>query len=221
VHPGFHAIVESFPVGPLGCNCTVIGDPETKEAIVVDPGDDADRVAAVLRRHGLAAKAIVHTHTHIDHVGATADVQKDTGAPVLLHEADLFLYEMLAVQAGMLGMPVPRTTTVDRFLADGDVVRAGKIELGVVHTPGHTPGSVTFVASAQGLVFAGDTLFAGSVGRTDLWGGDGGALVKSIRGRIFSLPEETRVICGHGPDTTVGVEKRTNPFVGVGARVFG
>jgi glyoxylase-like metal-dependent hydrolase (beta-lactamase superfamily II) len=214
-------IVETFPVGPLGCNCTVIGDPGSKEAIVVDPGDDAARVAAILRRHDLAAKAIVHTHTHIDHVGATADVQRDTDAPALLHEADLFLYEMLAVQAAMLGMRVPRTVTVDRFLRDGDVVRAGGIELGVVHTPGHTPGSLTFVAAGHGLVLAGDTLFAGSVGRTDLWGGDTEALVRSIRSRIFSLPDETRVICGHGPDTTVGVEKRTNPFVGAGARHFG
>ena len=138
---------------------------------------------------------------------------------MLLCEADLFLYRMLDVQAALVGLPVPAQSSVDRFLCDGDTVRAGSIELEVLHTPGHTPGSLTFVVAGAGLVLAGDTLFAGSIGRTDLWGGDTEAILRSIRERILTLPAQTRVICGHGPETTVGREARSNPFVGRSARL--
>jgi len=207
--------VETFPVPPLGCNCSVLRDDESREAIVIDPGGDAPAILARLRAHGLTVKAIVHTHTHIDHVGATAAVQRDTGAPARIHEGDLFLYEMLPVQGQLLGMRAPPSAELDAFLKDGETLTAGALSLEVIHTPGHTPGSVCFRCRAndQEMLFSGDTLFAGSVGRTDLWGGDHDLLVKSIRGRLFTLPEETVVITGHDRPTTVARERRGNPFV--------
>ncbi len=207
--------VETFPVPPLGCNCSVLVDDDTGEAVVVDPGGDAPGILRRLEARGAKVKAIVHTHTHIDHVGATSAVQAATGAPARIHEGDLFLYEMLSVQGQMLGMRAPAQAELDPFLRDGEVVTAGSIALEVIHTPGHTPGSVCFRCSAGGreLLFAGDTLFAGSVGRTDLWGGDHDQLVRSIRGRLYALPEETSVVCGHDRGTTIGREKRSNAFV--------
>jgi glyoxylase-like metal-dependent hydrolase (beta-lactamase superfamily II) len=207
--------VETFPVPPLGCNCSLLYDDVHREAIVVDPGGDAPGILARLRAHGLTVKAVLHTHTHIDHVGATAAVQRDTGAPARIHEGDLFLYEMLPVQGQLLGMRAPPVAELDAFLRDGEVIGVGGLSLEVIHTPGHTPGSVCFRCKADGreLLFAGDTLFAGSVGRTDLWGGDHELLVRSIRQRLFSLPEETLVICGHDRSTTIGSERRSNPFV--------
>ncbi|MGZ3423775.1 MAG: MBL fold metallo-hydrolase [Polyangiales bacterium] len=209
-------IVESFAAGPLGCNCSIVGDEVTKQAIVIDPGGDFDEIEARLQKHGLVTRAILHTHTHIDHVGATAELQRKADAAARIHEGDSFLYSILPIQAAMLGMGAPpETAELDTFLKDDEIIRAGGIDLRVIHTPGHTPGSCCFEVRAGEAVtlFAGDTLFKRSIGRTDLWGGDHDQILKSIRGKVLSLPEETRVICGHGPDTTVGAEKRSNPFV--------
>jgi glyoxylase-like metal-dependent hydrolase (beta-lactamase superfamily II) len=209
-------ILETFPVGPLGCNCTILGDETTKDAIVIDPGGDEARILATLSKHGLTARAIVHTHTHIDHVGATHAVQESTHAPARIHEEDLFLYEMLPVQGQLIGIRPPRAVELDRFLTDGEVVQAGPLALEVIHTPGHTPGSVCFHCKAsdgRSLVFAGDTLFAGSIGRTDLWGGDHDLILRSIKRRLLTLAPETVVITGHDRSTTIDREAKTNPFL--------
>lgn len=209
-------IVESFPVGLLQCNCTVLGDPLSKQAIVIDPGDEVEKVLAVLRRHQLDCRAILITHTHIDHVGANQALRDATGARLMLHEDDLPLYDNLRVQAewmgGMLAAPV--RAQVDEHVHQGDVVKAGALAAEVLHTPGHTPGSLCFhLEGAQPLLLAGDTLFAGSIGRTDLWGGDYQQELASIRSRLLALDDRTRVICGHGPETTIGRERRGNPFL--------
>jgi glyoxylase-like metal-dependent hydrolase (beta-lactamase superfamily II) len=208
-------IVETFPVGPLGCNCTILGDETTRDAIIVDPGGDEDRILAALKRHGLTPRAMVHTHTHIDHVGATHGVQVATNAPARIHEDDLFLYKMLPVQGQLIGIRAPHAAELDRFLVDGEVVQAGPLALEVIHTPGHTPGSVCFRCRRDGqdLLFAGDTLFAGSIGRTDLWGGDSDAILRSIKQRLLTLPADTLVITGHDRSTTIDREARTNPFL--------
>lgn len=207
--------VESFEVGPLGCNCSIIADLTAKRAVVVDPGGDLPEIQARLAARGLAVDAIIHTHTHIDHVGATAGLQRQTGARACIHEADRFLYELLPVQATMLRIRCPERTEVEGSLEDGAVVRAGAFELGVLHTPGHTPGSVSFVLTAPSgrRVFTGDTLFRRGIGRTDLWGGDTDQIHESLRGKLYTLPEDTVVIAGHGPETTIGEERRQNPFV--------
>jgi hydroxyacylglutathione hydrolase len=207
--------LESFPAGPLGCNCSILMDPTSKHAIVVDPGGDLDLILERLTALGASVDAIVHTHTHIDHVGATAGVQRASGARACIHEADRFLYDLLPVQAAMIGVPLPEKTEMEGSLVDGGTLRAGAIEMGVLHTPGHTPGSVTFVVkTADGTrVFAGDTLFQRSIGRTDLWGGDSELILRSLRGKILTLPDDAIVITGHGPDTTIGEERAHNPFL--------
>lgn len=207
-------IVEQFAVGPLQCNCVVLADDLTKRAIVIDPGDEVDRIYAVLHERGLQLAGIVATHAHIDHVGALAQLKERTGAPTMLHEADVPLYEQLALQASWLGIPVPPTTTIDRLVLDGDELAFGKHALRVVHTPGHSPGSISLVLDQQQpTVFSGDTLFAGSVGRTDLWGGSFESLLRSITRRLLTLPDDAVVIPGHGPRTTVGAERESNPFL--------
>lgn len=209
-------IVEHFAVAPLACNCVILGDQETGEAIVVDPGGEPDRILARLAELGLRCTAIVHTHTHFDHVGATGDVQVGTGAPAMLHRGDLELYRGLQMQLDAFGIPLsaPAVADIDRFLVDGDALRVGSTEVGVLHTPGHTPGSLSFaIPGDRSIVIAGDTLFQGSIGRTDLWGGDFDQIIASIHGRILTLPDETLVITGHGPATTVGEERRHNPFL--------
>jgi len=209
-------IVEHFSVAPLGCNCTILGDEEKGEAIVVDPGGEHERILGRLAELGLRCTAIVHTHTHFDHVGATREVQEATEAPALLHEADMFLYRGLQMQLDTFGIPfsAPALVEIDRFLAEGDTVTVGGVEAGVLHTPGHSPGSLCLtVGGDQPLVVAGDTLFQGSIGRSDLWGGDTGQLLRSIRDKLLTLPDETLVITGHGPCTTIGEERRLNPFL--------
>jgi glyoxylase-like metal-dependent hydrolase (beta-lactamase superfamily II) len=208
-------IVETFPVGPLQCNCTILGDPASGEAIVVDPGDEVDVVLTALARHKLRCRAIVNTHTHIDHVGGNHALREVTGARVMLHEADLPLYDNLGIQAQLLGLaaPPPRSQ-VDEHIHQGDRVAVGAVALDVLHTPGHTPGSLCFhLAGSAPLLLSGDTLFAGSIGRTDLWGGDYDQELASIRGRLLALDDHTRVIAGHGPETTIGRERRRNPFL--------
>ena len=207
-------IVEHFPVGALQCNCVVLGDEKSKQAVVVDPGDDVGRIEAALSKHGLTVAAIVATHAHIDHVGGLADLRRITGAKTMLHEEDLELYRALAEQARWLGVATPPIATIDSFLKDGGRVEFGASGIDVLHTPGHSPGSVTFVGSGKSpLILSGDTLFAGSIGRTDLWGGSYETIIASIRDKLLALPNECAVICGHGPMTTIGHERATNPFL--------
>src|SRR5579864_3268325 len=196
-------ILEHFAVGALQCNCIILGDERTRQAIVVDPGDEVKRIFAVLRKHGLKVGAIVATHAHIDHVGALAGLKKLTGAPAMIHEGDAPLYEHLAEQAAWLGAAVPDTTKLDRYLQENEHLTFGAQKLGVVHTPGHSPGSVSFVVEdATPVVLSGDTLFAGSIGRTDLWGGSFDEIMASIKSALLTLPDDAIVIPGHGPRTT-------------------
>lgn len=208
-------LCESFPVGPLGCNCSIVADETTRSAIVIDPGGDFEAIREVLMQHALSVVALVHTHTHIDHVGATAPLQRYCGVDAHIHEADRFLYDMLPVQAALLGLPMVERCEMRGSLRDGEALSFGQLELGVLHTPGHTPGSVSFhVTTPEGSVlFSGDTLFRRGIGRTDLWGGDQQQILQSLGDRLMTLPDDTRVIAGHGPDTTIGAERRDNPFL--------
>jgi glyoxylase-like metal-dependent hydrolase (beta-lactamase superfamily II) len=208
--------VETLAVGPLGCNCSILADLEAKRAIVIDPGGSYEEIRARLEALGVTVDAIVHTHTHFDHVGCTAELQRATGSTASIHGADRFLYDLLPVQAELFGLRAPVRADIDEALVDGRGIRAGSIDLGVLHTPGHTPGSCSFLArSAAGgtHLFAGDTLFRGSIGRTDLWGGDHDAILRSIRSKLLTLPDDTRVITGHGSPTTIGDERARNPFL--------
>ncbi len=208
-------IVEHFSVAPLGCNCVILGDETTGKAIVVDPGGEVDRIMRRLEALGLVCTGIVHTHAHFDHIGGTAELQQKTSASTMLHRDDLFLFEGAQMQLDTFGIPMraPPPGEIDRFLLDDDVVTAGGLDAGVIHTPGHTPGSLCLhVAGDKPIVIAGDTLFQGSIGRTDLWRGDSSQILKSIRERLLTLPEDTLVITGHGPTTTIGAERRYNPF---------
>ncbi len=207
-------ILASVPVGALMCNCIILGDEATKKAIVIDPGDEIEKVTALLEKHGLTVSAIVATHGHIDHVGGIAKLKALTGAPAMLHEGDMEMYENIALQAQWLGVPAPQITTIDRHLTGGESLEFGKEKIGVLHTPGHSPGSVSFVAPHDvPLIFAGDTLFAGSIGRTDLWGGSMEQILRSIRTSLLTLPDDSIVLPGHGPRTTIGVERATNQFL--------
>jgi glyoxylase-like metal-dependent hydrolase (beta-lactamase superfamily II) len=197
----------------LQCNCTILGDPKTKEAIVIDPGDEVDRILKVLASHELKVMGIVHTHAHIDHIGGTAELGRITGADTWLHAQDFFLHEMLPEQAKALGLQLGETAPVDRDLVDAGVIPFGCYELGVLHTPGHTPGSVCFEVPGHDLCFSGDTLFNGGIGRTDLWGGDYDAIERSIQDRLYTLNGAVEVIPGHGPETSIDRERLTNPFV--------
>lgn len=203
----------TFPVGTLGCNCTILADEEAHEALVIDPGDEVEAILARLTKHGLRVVGIAHTHAHIDHIGATAALARATGAPTYLHPADAFLATILPQQAMLIGLPPSTSPSIDHALADAQALRFGSYEVGVIHTPGHTPGSVCLVAPAAELLLSGDTLFAGGIGRTDLWGGDTGAIVRSIRDRLYTLNGAIEVVPGHGPETTIDEERATNPFV--------
>jgi hydroxyacylglutathione hydrolase len=206
-------ILESFPVGLLRCNCTILGDEVTHEAVVVDPGDNIPEILSRLQKHGLTLRQIVITHAHIDHVGGAALLKKATGAPVFLNQQDLGLLRAMEIQAGWLGVPTPEVTSPDTSADDGLTVGLATLPAEVIHTPGHTPGSICLLLPQQHLLLAGDTLFAGSIGRTDLPGGDGRQILRSLRDRLMVLPDTTRVLPGHGPDTTIGEEKQSNPFL--------
>jgi glyoxylase-like metal-dependent hydrolase (beta-lactamase superfamily II) len=204
---------KTFPVGALGCNCTLIADTESKEALVIDPGDDFDYIWSLIREETLDVKAIVHTHAHIDHIGATAQLAEATKAKTYLHPDDTFLHQILAEQAQMIGLPTPKSSPIDGSLSDASSFKFGEYELGVLHTPGHTPGSVCFCLENHDLCFSGDTLFSGSIGRTDLWGGDFALIEKSIKERLYTMNGAVEVIPGHGPNTHIDIERRSNPFV--------
>ena len=206
-------IHEILPVGPLACNCSVIGDEATHEAMVIDPGDEIDEIMSIVRRHGLTVKQIVVTHGHIDHVGGAMKLKRLTGAPILINQNDYELVKTADQYAAWLGMQPPGEISADQNLSDGDEVRAGQLSAKVVHTPGHTEGSVCLYFAPQQKLIAGDTLFAGSIGRTDLPGGNFMKIMQSLKGPLMSLPDETVVVPGHGPVTTIGEERETNPFI--------
>jgi hydroxyacylglutathione hydrolase len=238
IMPG-ELIHEVIPVGLLACNCSILGDAETREAIVVDPGDEVNRVLEILGKHRLKVRSIISTHTHIDHVGGLALLHRATGAPVLIHESDLELYRHLDMQAQWIGMPTPETMRLEDFIKEGDAVRWGRFAARVLHTPGHTPGSICMIVDRGGEGFervndrarsagqatrgdasattarliAGDTLFQGSIGRTDLWGGSYPQIINSIREKLIVLPEDMIVFPGHGDTTTIGLEREYNPFL--------
>jgi hydroxyacylglutathione hydrolase len=206
-------IRETFPVGLLGCNCSILGDEVSREAIVVDPGYDIPRVLALLARHQLTVKKIFITHAHIDHIASAQSLKAITGAPILYNQADLPLVAMMDVQAGWFDLEVPKVEPPDHSPADGEVVGVAGINGEVVYTPGHSEGSVCLYVPSQSLLLAGDTLFAGSVGRTDFPGGSTPKMMRSIQERLLTLPDDTLVVPGHGPLTTIGTERDTNPFL--------
>jgi hydroxyacylglutathione hydrolase len=206
-------ILETFPVGPLQCNCTILGDPATGEAIVIDPGEEISRIHRRLTELGLKLTQILITHAHIDHVGGALRLKRLTGAPILLNENDLPLLQEMEMQAGWLGVPTPETESPDASLQEGMRVGLESYPAQVLHTPGHTQGSICLHFAPLNLLVAGDTLFAGSIGRTDLPGGNSRQILDSIHSRLLVLPEDTHVITGHGHATTIGQEKHRNPFL--------
>ena len=206
-------IHEILPVGALACNCSVFGDEGSREALVVDPGDDIDQVLEIVARHGLTVKAIVITHAHIDHIGGAHKLKQATGAPVYMNLNDTALQKMMAVQANWLGMRTPEAVEIDVPANEGDKLAVGAAEFHVLHTPGHTQGSISLWIPSEVKLVAGDTLFLDSIGRTDLPGGDGRQILRSIRDKLLPLPDATEVIPGHGPVTTIGRERELNYFL--------
>lgn len=212
-------IHEILPVGWLQCNCSILGDENTREAIVVDPGDEIDEILAILAKHRLQVKYIVITHSHIDHIGGAKKLKEKTGAPVYMNERDLELLRHLDQQALMVGVPTPETTEIDVTLRDGDQLECGEIRAGILHTPGHTQGSICLLVqelvkdTVPGTLLAGDTLFRGSIGRTDLPGGNFHQIMHSLQEKLLALDDSTVVVPGHGPVTTIGRERDSNPFL--------
>jgi len=206
-------IVETIPVGPLQCNCTILGDLVSRKAIVVDPGGDAEILLERLVELNLQVERIIHTHAHLDHFLASGKMKEATGAKLALHREDLFLWDMLEDQCRMFGIPFEPPPPPDQWLENEEEIDLNDIQGKALHTPGHTPGSMCFLFESQKLLIAGDTLFQGSIGRTDLWGGDFKKIEKSIQEKLYTLDEETSVITGHGESTSIGHEMRTNSFV--------
>ncbi len=206
-------IHEVLPVGMLQMNCSIFGDEESREALVIDPGDEMDRIWRTLERHSLRVTQIVFTHTHIDHVGAAAELQRRSGAPVAMHADDLPVYDALEQQAEWMGVPTPERAEIGRWLRAGDRVRLGPVEFEVRFTPGHSPGSVSLWAPALRKVITGDALFKGSIGRTDLPGGNHKQLVAAIHAELMTLADDVTAYPGHGAKTTIGAERKTNPYL--------
>src|SRR5580658_717560 len=206
-------IHEILPVGILQCNCSIFGDEQSREAVVIDPGDEIDSILAILAKHHLRVKAIVITHAHIDHIGGAEKLKASTGAPVYMNANDQELYDHLDMQAGWLGMATPERTSIDVHAREGESLTLGPAEFHVLDTPGHTQGSISLWIPAENKLVAGDTLFRDSIGRTDLPGGDGRQILRSIHTKLLTLPPDAIVIPGHGPNTTIGREKERNPFL--------
>jgi glyoxylase-like metal-dependent hydrolase (beta-lactamase superfamily II) len=203
-------IIKRLVVGPLEENCYIIGDEETKDAIVIDPGDEPDRIIETIKDNGFKIKAIICTHAHFDHIGAITEIKRETQAMILLHKDDMELYKNARDQAAIWGYDVDDMPEPDGYLNEGDSIRVGDLSFKVLHTPGHSPGGICLYG--EGVVFTGDTLFQGSVGRTDLYGGNMSELKRSFK-RLLELPEDTTVFSGHGPSTTIRTEKRENLFI--------
>ena len=206
-------IHEILPVGLLQCNCSILGDETSREAIVIDPGDDIARIVALLEKHRLAVKQIIITHAHIDHIAGARRLKELTGAPILYNQLDLPQVRMMDIQASWLGIPTPKVSAPDEDMQDGKTISIIGLSGTIIHTPGHTLGSSCLYLPDQTLLIAGDTLFAGSIGRTDLPGGNTQQILKSIHDRLLPLPDGVKVIPGHGPNTTIGMEREENPFL--------
>jgi glyoxylase-like metal-dependent hydrolase (beta-lactamase superfamily II) len=206
-------IRETFPVGMLGCNCSILGDEASREAIVIDPGYDIPLILELLTKHKLTVKKILVTHAHIDHIASAQRLKEITGAPILYNQADLPLVAMMEVQAGWLGVPVPTVLPPDHSPADGEAIDVGGLSGDILYTPGHSEGSLCLYLPEEHLLLAGDTLFAGGVGRTDLPGGNTKKLLASIHDRLLTLADDTVVVPGHGAMTTIGAERDSNPFL--------
>jgi len=204
-------IIEKLEVGMMMANCYIVGCEKTRQAVVIDPGDEGDRILYRLADNKFTVAYIINTHGHFDHVGANKQLKDATGADLLIHEADAPMLSTLSEMAEAFGMAMDNSPPPDRTLKDGDKITFGDITMDVIHTPGHTPGGISLVTDKK--AFVGDTLFAGSIGRTDFPGGDFNTLIESIQKRLFPLGDDVTVYCGHGPETTIGMERRTNPFV--------
>lgn len=206
-------IRKTFPVPPLSCNCSILGDSETKQAVIVDPGGNPERILQEVKALGMTVAMVVHTHAHFDHFLASGYLKKVTDAVLCLHPDDGQLWDLLEVQCQMFGVPYIPAPQPDWWLKDEEKIGVGTVEGRVVHTPGHSPGSLCFYFEADNVLLSGDTLFRGGIGRTDLWGGDLRAIERSIRERLYSLKETTLVIPGHGPETRIGLERQYNAFI--------
>jgi hydroxyacylglutathione hydrolase len=212
-------IIKTMAVGPIQANCFILGCEETLEAVVIDPGEEADRILKAIAESNLTVKYIINTHGHMDHVSANKKLKDATGAPILIHPLDAPMLAQVASSAAAWGLNAENSPAPDRELEDGDEISFGNITLTAIHTPGHTPGGISLLAKDD--VFVGDTLFAGSIGRTDFPGGSFGTIKESIQQKLFKLGDDIRVHAGHGPTTTIGQEKRHNPFVGESASFMG
>jgi len=207
-------IVESFPVGPLQCNCSIIGCSETGQAAVIDPGGDVELILAFCKKNNLQVKYLLHTHAHFDHILGSRAMREATGAQICLHKKDEQLYQNLGMQCQMFGFDYDEPLPIDHYLNDEEELTIGKSKTTALFTPGHTPGSTCFqLSDKESVLFAGDTLFQGSIGRTDLWGGSFDDIIKSIKSKLLTLDDSTRVVAGHGPDTTIWSERRKNPYL--------
>lgn len=205
-------IVKVLPVGPIMANCIILGCKDTREAVVIDPGDEDERILMSLAEDKLKVKYILNTHGHFDHVAANKAMKDATGADIMIHEADSQMLPHLSAMAVSFGLSAEDSPPADKFIVEGDEIQFGNIKLKVFHTPGHSQGSVSFYSEEEKKIFVGDTLFAGSIGRTDLPGGDYSSLIANVRKKLFTLPEDVVVYPGHGPETTIGTEKKFNPF---------
>ena len=205
-------IIRSLPVGPLQANCYLVGCDQTRQAVAIDPGGDVDRILSALAKNELTLKAIINTHGHMDHVGGNNGLKSATGADLMIHKGDAPLLEQVPQMAAAWGLKAEASPIPDRFLEEGELLTFGTLEFTVIHTPGHSPGGICLYEKNTGALFVGDTLFAGSIGRTDLAGGDYDTLISSIQNKLFGLPEDTKVYNGHMEPTTIGKEKRFNPF---------